>query len=177
MIHCENLEADTPECQFVRTLYESAFPVDERRNFSDVVRLSRQNRAFDIKLIYDKNSPVGFMTLWTWADWRYIEHFAIDDTCRGRGVGTEVLWHLLHENDTPVVLEVELPCGEWSRKRIGFYIRLGFVLHADFPYIQPAYEIGRNSLPMHLMTWGADGTFDLNAVVRRLYREVYGCCE
>ena len=176
-IRCEKLKAEMPECRFVRRLYETTFPVDERRDFVELLRLFRERHAFDMKVVYADDNPVGFITVWSWVKWRYIEHFAVDSSCRGQGVGAEILRRLLQEDSRPVVLEVEPPVDEWSRRRIGFYSRLGFVLHESFAYVQPAYGVGRNPVSMCLMTWGADKTVDLNSVVRLLHQEVYGCFE
>ena len=58
----------------------------------------------------------------------YGEHFAVDPDERGGGYGGKALRLLCEELQTPVVLEVELPFDEMSRRRIGFYQRSGFTL-------------------------------------------------
>lgn len=76
--------------------------------------------------------------------------------------------------DTPVVLEVEIPAEEMSKRRIGFYERLGYVLD-DHVYYQPPYRRGEEFLEMRLMTYG-----DINLqqsfeeVKNCIYRDVYG---
>lgn len=174
MIQMKRIDARDEGIAFVRALYESAFPEDERREWSSLLSLCDACSAFELRVVCDDDRRVGFITVWQWADWRYIEHFAIDASCRGKGAGADVLRAFLAEDNRPVVLEVEIPVDETSRRRVGFYRRLGFVLHDDFQYIQPSYGKDRKSLPMCLMTYGAPEELNLSAVARLLYREVYG---
>lgn len=174
MICNKVLIAGSPECQFVQNLYESAFPCDERRDFGDLLTLLRENEAFRAEVICDNEKPVGMLTYWTWKDWRYIEHFAIDKTCRGQGVGAAVLHSFVTSDNTPVVLEVEIPIDEMSVRRVGFYRRLGFILHENFTYIQPPYSPDRNAIELRLMTYGASADVQLESVATLLHREVYG---
>lgn len=159
---------------YVHNLYMSAFPEAERRDWQALISLCESNPDFEIRVVRDDDRSVGFISLWQWSEWRYVEHFAVDASCRGRGVGADVLRAFLAEGSTPVVLEVEMPVDEMSKRRIEFYRRLGFVLHDGFPYIQPSYGEGRPSLPMCLMTYGAAADMDLSAVAHLLYHHVYG---
>lgn len=79
-----------------------------------------------------------------------------------------------------VVLEVELPFDEMSRRRIGFYQRSGFTL-STLRYIQPPYFDGAQPLELHLMFYAlpvpmeSDAFSDFFCRVRdRLHRDVYG---
>lgn len=78
----------------------------------------------------------------------------------------------LHED--PVVLEVEMPTEEMSKRRIGFYERLGFVLDHHV-YFQPPYRKGEAFLEMRLMT---HGELDLEQSFERvktiIHQNVYG---
>ena len=78
----------------------------------------------------------------------------------------------LHED--PVVLEVEMPTEEMSKRRIGFYERLGFVLDHHV-YFQPPYRRGEALLEMRLMT---HGELDLERSFKRvktiIHQNVYG---
>ena len=47
---------------------------------------------------------------------------------RNGGIGAEAMKQFLAFCGTPVVLEVEMPADEMSKRRIGFYERLGFKL-------------------------------------------------
>ncbi len=158
---------------FIERVYTESFPVDERRDFDEVVRLLRENDDFAIALLCDEDTPVGFISYWPWSDFTYMEHFAIDSCCRGAGYGATAMTSLLHLLGKPAVLEVEKPDDELSRRRIRFYQRLGFVLSSR-PYTQPPYSADRQPLELRLMSYGAidlDQTFEL--VVTRIHNRVY----
>ena len=71
--------------KFIERIYTESFPPDERRDFSDVIRLLEENDDFFIVLLSDENKAVGFISYWEWNDFSYVEHFAVDSSCRGSG--------------------------------------------------------------------------------------------
>ncbi len=165
---------DTATLQFIERIYIQSFPPDERRDFREVEKLLEQNACFNIVSLAHENSPVGFISYWQWEEFAYIEHFAIDSALRGGGYGAEGITRLLNQLGIPVVLEVELPENELSRRRIRFYERAGFTL-CPLPYTQPAYSPDKQSMQLLLMSFGEmnlDHNFD--AVVTRLHSQVYG---
>ena len=116
----------------------------------------------------------GFITWWDFGEFVYGEHFAMLPECRGAGIGGEVIDRFVAEAGRPVVLEVELPTDEMSRRRIGFYERHGFAL-CDAEYVQPPYDAGGGGVPMRLMSHGVTLDAAMFARVRdMLYAEVYG---
>ena len=121
------------------------------------------------------NSPkaLGLLTTWEFADFIYIEHFAIDPALRSQGYGSEALKAFIHEQCKPLVLEAEPPTDEMTRRRIRFYERIGLTLY-DYPYTQPAYT--EESLPVELRLMGTIDTeaTPLDRVSDTLHREVYG---
>ena len=121
------------------------------------------------------NSPkaLGLLTTWEFADFIYIEHFAISPTLRSQGYGSEALKAFIHEQCKPLVLEAEPPTDEMTRRRIRFYERIGLTLY-DYPYTQPAYT--EESLPVELRLMGTIDTeaTPLDRVSDTLHREVYG---
>ena len=114
--------------KFIERIYTESFPPDERRDFSDVIRLLEENDDFFIVLLSDENKAVGFISYWEWNDFSYVEHFAVDSSCRGSGYGATAMTELLKRINNPAVLEVEKPLDDISQRRIRFYERLGFVL-------------------------------------------------
>lgn len=165
---------DSSTLNFIERIYTESFPPDERRDFDEVVRLLRENDDFAIALLSDEEHPIGFISYWSWSDFTYMEHFAIDSRCRGAGYGAAAMTALLEQLGKPAVLEVEKPEDDLSRRRIAFYQRLGFVLSTR-PYTQPPYSPDRHSLELYLMSYGAidlDHVFD--AVVTRIHNRVYG---
>lgn len=175
MIQISQIHADDiASLHFIERIYTESFPQDERRDFDEVVRLLRENDDFEIVMIADQEKPVGFISYWSWSDFTYMEHFAIDSHCRGAGYGAIAMTTLLQQIGKPAVLEVEKPTDDLSRRRIHFYERLGFTLSTR-PYIQPPYSPDRNPLELYLMSYGAidlDSVFD--TVVSRIHSRVYG---
>ena len=174
MICIKKLSINSAELDIVRAIYESSFPIDERRDFESIVALMSDNVCFQLEAIYSGNEVVGMLSSWQLDEWRYVEHFAIDATKRGGGIGREVLREYIERNDTPVVLEVEPPADVYSRRRIAFYVSMGFVLHKDYRYVQPSYGEGREAVELLLMTCGAASGCNLDALSRLLHARVYG---
>ncbi len=166
---------DTDSLAYIRAVYEYSFPEDERRDFDKVKELLKENGAFRLALIKNGEMPVGLFAYWQWPDLRYVEHFAVDRNCRGGGIGAEILRTFVEMADTPVVLEVEHPDDEICSRRIRFYERQGFVLHPDFDYVQPPYDVTKKPLHLYLMTYGVPDFPDCCLEIeKRLHTQVYG---
>jgi GNAT superfamily N-acetyltransferase len=164
---------DTNTLSPLRDIYELSFPADERRMFDLVVEMARTNPDFTLYEILRDNEPVGLFSTWNTDGFVFVEHFAISEKYRGWGIGQQVIESWLAGQTQPVVLEVERPDDDLSRRRIRFYERTGFRLW-PVNYIQPAYSIDRNPAPMHLMTYGDIDLFGmLDEVTQLVYRKVY----
>lgn len=165
-----------PHYPFVEELFLAAFPESERRPV-EAQRLNVDGNArFRCYLLTedDDERPLGFITVWELDGFYYAEHFAIAPTLRNGGYGSRVMQHLLAQLDRPLVLEVEVPEDELTRRRVAFYERQGFRI-CDKDYVQPPYRTGGASLPLYLMVAG-DASAELPALedVRKgIYREVY----
>ncbi len=168
-------ESMDPIADQIEKTYNDSFPWIERRDFDKVRTLIDAHKAFSAYALLKEDVYIGFITSWDFDAFRYVEHFAIDKTARNGGEGSKALRHFLGQSDKPVVLEVELPEDELSRRRIRFYERLHFKCH-DFEYYQPSYHSADdNLLEMRLMTWGDIGIpSPLLAWSRIIHREVYG---
>lgn len=160
----------------VKDLYFKSFPPEERRSWESVKRLLQADcSAYNLKVIMCQEGFAGFISYWHFEEFCYVEHFAINPQLRGCGIGSSVLQQFVGEIDCPVVLEVELAdSGEMARRRIAFYLRIGFEAHANFEYLQPSYGDSLPAVPLMLMTINAPSNFDLKKVAQILYREVYG---
>ena len=143
-----------PALDLIERTYTESFPEVERRDFSLVRNLVRDESRF---IVYT-----------------YVEHFAIDPAARNGGIGAEAMKQFLVFCGTPVVLEVEMPTDEMSKRRIGFYERLSFKLDNQV-YHQPPYREGGEWLEMRLMTYGdVDLEYSFEQVKNCLHKNVYG---
>lgn len=160
----------------VEKLFEFSFPPEERRSLEVQRHVTDEKELFTTFALYDADRFAGLLTCWQGPGFVYVEHFATSPEVRGRGIGSEVLHRLSALSSDPVVLEVELPRDELSRRRIGFYERNGFRLWSDSFYVQPPYQAGCAPLPLHLMVRGEglDEQRDFERIRRWLYAEVYG---
>ena len=68
---------DSNSLKFIERIYTESFPPDERRDFSDVIRLLEENDDFFIVLLSDENKAVGFISYWEWNDFFYFENCRI----------------------------------------------------------------------------------------------------
>lgn len=158
-------------------IYHEAFPPEERREWTDIVKRSASaDSPMQFFTVMYRGRKAGLITCWRFKEFDYVEHFAVDPSLRGRGVGAaaiEALAAMSAARGVPVVLEVELPeTGRDARRRIAFYERCGFKAHADFKYIQPPYGPGLPEVELMLMTCGP--STDLDRVAAVLHSEVYG---
>ncbi len=153
-------------------LYESAFPEIERRPTDHEIAMT--DPRFEIRIIrQDDGTFAGFITLWHFSDFVYVEHFAMLPALRGCGLGSRTLQTLQKESALPIVLEIEMPEDELSRRRMAFYQRNGFSAMPQH-YAQPSYAPTLPSLPLLIMTTTNDHSNQFfDTVKNTLYSEVY----
>lgn len=175
-IRLENISFCRQLMMRLKKLYCNSFPPEERRAWNDIERrLSVEKSPYNIEVILNGGEFAGFISWWQFADFCYVEHFAIEPAMRGMKIGARAISQFIENRAIPIVLEVELPeSGEMARRRIAFYSRNGFTAHADFEYIQPSYGEGLPSVPLMLMTAGTSTHVDLKQISRQLHEVVYG---
>lgn len=124
--------------QFAWDLYVASFPEQERREL-DYQREALEVGEFYADVVLESDKPIGILFWWSLSDLVYVEHLATSPAVRGRGYGDRILRELIERSDKPIILEVEHPTCEMSRRRIGFYERVGFTL-SDLHYSHPSYQ-------------------------------------
>lgn len=159
-------------------LYREAFPPEERRPWSDTEEMGqfmRANPLMHVKTIETNGDFAGFMIYWSLTkNLVYVEHLATLPHLRGNGLGAKLLTSLRTDPDTQILLEVEPPADELTRRRVGFYNRLGLVLHHDLAYTQPPYFPGGLPVDLCLMTTPGVGDSELaEKIVPVLHETVY----
>lgn len=187
--------SSSEEYFFVERLLVETFPSDEYRELAQLRHFTENNPLFTLYKITDLGEDAGFISIWDFQEFRYVEHFAVLPSMRNLRLGSRVLERLDRMSDKPIVLEVEEPVDDITRRRIGFYERNGFRL-MDGDYLQPPYKPGSASLPMRIMTKGAttiatksnvgspesaalghndnNDSLSLEKIKETLYRYVYG---
>lgn len=116
---------DDPMFEYVWKIYNYSFPACERRT------IEHQKQAFNspfYSLVYfkDKGEVVGFVGYWEFDEYLYIEHIAINKSCRGGGYGSKILREIQAATDKIIILEIDEVVDEVSERRLRFYERAGF---------------------------------------------------
>ena len=157
-------ETNFPE---IYRIMQASFSDDEYRPYDEQLALFEEP---EYRIYY---MPAGFLAVWEFESFIYIEHFAVDPALRNSGTGSAMLQELVKQYRKPICLEVELPEDELTRRRIGFYERNGFVFN-EYPYIQPPISKGKSPVPLRIMTYGEAITREtFEAIKNVLYRSVY----
>lgn len=157
-------ETNFPE---IYRIMQASFSDDEYRPYDEQLALFEEP---EYRIYY---MPAGFLAVWEFESFIYIEHFAVDPALRNSGTGSAMLKELVKQYQKLICLEVELPEDELTRRRIGFYERNGFVFN-EYPYIQPPISKGKSPVPLRIMTYGEAITREtFEAIKNVLYRSVY----
>lgn len=155
-------------------IMEKSFPSIERRTYEDQLALL-EDQYYKIIGLKDSNNKVrAFIAIWNFEDFNFIEHFAVDDTLRSQGIGTYILNECIKSmGDKPVLLEVELPEDDISKRRINFYKRCGFSFNS-YAYMQPSLQKGYPLLPLRIMSYPENlNETDFYKFKDVLYKKVY----
>ena len=160
------------EYRFAEELLTASFPADEYRPLEEQRRNVESIDMFHMNILFAGEEPAGLLSYWQFDGYIYVEHFAIHPTLRGKGYGHEAIDGLIREQRN-IVLEVEIPTDDITRRRIAFYTRCGLTL-CPKEYIQPAYRTDGNELPMRIMYCGIDAEKDFEKIRATIYLNVYG---
>ena len=157
---------------FAEKLLVESFPTDEYREIEEQRKNVKNLENFHMNIIYSSTTPVGIISFWKFDTFTYVEHFAILPAHRNHGYGAAAIKKLIKEERT-IILEVEKPTDETSRRRIAFYNRCGLML-CQKEYIQPAYRTDSNEIPMQLMSCGVEIEKEFEYIKSNIFHTVYG---
>ncbi|MBD5211219.1 MAG: GNAT family N-acetyltransferase [Barnesiella sp.] len=162
------------DLEAAKEIYLDAFPPAEQRPW-DMIE-SRCDGRLTLTGVRLADRLVGMLTTWSFDDFVYVEHFVIDPTLRGRGIGSAAM-RLLQQQcaPLPILLEAEPEHqSEQARHRIRFYRTLGFDI-IDRSYVQPPYDTYLP--PVHLWLMSTDASLDAARSSLLLHRQVYNVAE
>ena len=130
-------------------LYKRSFPKEERRTMADQQKIMK-NKDYNFIVVTKDKQFVGFVMFWLYSDKLYFEHFCVLEELRNKGLGTQILqW--LKQKQRKMILEVEPPTSEITKRRIGFYKRNGFVVN-DYEYYQLPYRKNDERIKLLILT-------------------------
>lgn len=155
----------------VFSIMEKSFPFDEYRPYEEQKELF-ENEYYRVYVSKEEHIK-GFISVWDFPEFLYVEHFAVSPEFRNMGIGKEILEELKAHFNKTVCLEVEPPENELTKRRIGFYMRNGFFIN-EYPYTQPPISKGKNPVPLMIMSSGKSlSESEFHIIKETLYREVY----
>ncbi|MBQ3580873.1 MAG: GNAT family N-acetyltransferase [Bacteroidales bacterium] len=160
---------DSDHPHFAEDLFESAFPETERPDFDD---LKKRPSNFHFMVATNDDEPIGILTYWTFEEFVYVEHFAIDEELRNNGFGKAVFLNFMTQHGGQVVMEVELPHDETSEYRVEFYASMGLYQN-PYDYYQPSYHGDDRTVPMMIMSKMELDDDEFEEMRKILYKEVY----
>ena len=131
-------------------LYQSSFPVEERRDDLEQQRVLKKE-AYHFDLIMLDDSFVGVMLYWETESFVFLEHFTTLPDLRGKGYGKNAL-DLLKEKNKIILLEIEPPIDDMTERRYNFYKRNGFTMNPYY-HIQAKYHLGDEDLELKVLTY------------------------
>lgn len=118
-------------------LYQISFPHHEQREKRSQEKILSDDE-YNFMLIYDEDVFVGLLLYWEQEEFIYIEHFCILPEMRNKQYGQKALTLLSEQNKT-LILEIDLPVDDISKRRKKFYERCGFTENF-FTHTHPPYH-------------------------------------
>lgn len=141
-----------PDWPTIWRIYEASFPAGERRKLDGQEAIIGIPNYFLELWRNDEKTVVGFTATWIYEKFRFLEHFAVDSALRSAGYGKRILTEWMRRPGPVILLEIDPPTDEISRRRCGFYKRLGY-LDNDFEHSHPSYQDGTGKVPLVLMSY------------------------
>lgn len=132
-------------------VYGESFPDIEQRTLGDHLR-ALAHPDFHCRVVVEGNALIALLCLWEFSGLRYVEHFALTPGARGNGLGSRILTELAAEPSASLLmLEIDPLIDAVSRRRLGFYERLGYVRDPQ-AYTHPPYQHGHAPYPLLLLS-------------------------
>ncbi|MBB5634227.1 GNAT superfamily N-acetyltransferase [Pedobacter cryoconitis] len=162
----------SPYLSFVEELYHSAFPLEERRNWEQLLKMIGTVPEMSFQVVLAEEKAIGFVISWKFDDWCFVEHLAVDPVNRGKKFGERIMKDFMTKN-RKLLLEVEPPLSVDAVRRVGFYERLGLVC-LPFDYLHPSYHDSHVSHSLVLMTNVPEtGEIYFDEIILKVKRQVY----
>lgn len=133
-------------------IYRTSFPVHEQRRVQDFPLAFAAPDFFYETFLNEAGRVAAILVTWRREEFVYLEYFAVDASLRGQGAGQKILEELRDSFPHRVILEIDPPEDDVSRRRLGFYQRHGFVPNPQFDYMHPPYTEEGEPFPLLLMS-------------------------
>lgn len=149
-------------------IYDESFPRREKRGRKHLLQALTDPLFRPWAVLYEgRVAAIAFC--WRMPAALYLEHLAVDPELRNAKLGSRMLEHLA-AGGLPLVLEIEPPEDELTRRRLGFYLRNGFA-PSGHPYLHPSYCRPFEPHPLVLMSRPQPLTDDEAAAFEKFVRD------
>lgn len=130
MLTIHPLTIHSPHVSAAQALYERAFPENERRDFSAM--LTDASGVCDFVTLEQDDLFAGFACTLCCIGIAHIIYFAVEESLRGKGLGSQIL-SMLHERYAPqrVIVDIER-CGDLYPDNAQRLARKAFYLRAQY---------------------------------------------
>lgn len=154
MAELKYFKATELEFERIFEIMDFSFPDNEMRTREKQYQLMTTNDRYSIICFGNDSDVLGFIVVWELENFIFIENFATTQSMRGQGFGGNLLDFIIesYKDKKDIILEVEPPVDEMTRRRIGFYERHGFILN-HFDYLMPPLRQGDDFLPLKIMCY------------------------
>lgn len=129
-MHLSKITEKSKDLKEIKALYQRAFPANERTDFEE--NIEDNSASCEAYAFYDHDEFCGFFCLLNDMDITHITYFAIEESKRGHGYGSQAL-HLLQKMKPGrrIIADLELaeegaPNNSQRNKRKLFYLGNGY---------------------------------------------------
>ena len=151
-------------------IYTESFPLNEKRTPDQQIH-AFQKPHYQINTYIIDNQIIGFIAFWTDPEFVFVEHFAVSPEFRSKRLGSTVLQQFINEFKIPVILEIEMPVDELTKRRLKFYELAGFIRNPHQHYMPPYHE-SNPPLEMEILTFPRTISEELYQRFSRFQKEV-----
>lgn len=157
----------------IYNIMDASFPDSEMRTYDGQKELLK-NKRYYIKTNKSEEGKIqGFLAYWKLSNCTFLEHLAVSESARGKGIGGKLIEDAFKENEGNVFFEVEPATDDFSKKRIKFYQKRGAHLN-EFYYEQPSLRPTEDAQRLFIMSYpNPISEEDFKKYKNEIYKNVY----
>ena len=103
-------------------LYQDSFPRNERRSLSHQ-QTAFQSVRYHMEIFTEQDKFIGLIGYWTFNEYVYVEHLAVNPALRSGGYGSRIVSKFLSSTNRTIILEIEQVTDNLTARRLRFYER------------------------------------------------------
>lgn len=131
-------------------IYQNSFPIEEKRVLEEQKQIF-ENKNYKFLLYLKEEKVIGFLASWESLDYTFVEHFAVSSKNRGQNFGSWIFKDFIKEKKN-IVLEIDLPKDELSKRRLAFYEKFDFI-KCPFKHFQIPFRKDEEELELMLLSY------------------------